>query len=155
MTSQATNRRGGGFTSCRGCSQKLRAITSKELETMRAAQKLLGEPTIGRGSARAGGGGGGSQQSQIRPHAARNVWNGEKQVVSCTVCLINCRKCHFSLKSTGYTPKTFFEEYINFKNFHSLKHCGVTPVQSFGSHIRPQPPRLGLGLSKQLLASSA
>jgi hypothetical protein len=37
------------------------------------AQKLLGAPTIGRGSALAGGGGGGSQRSQIRPHAAQNL----------------------------------------------------------------------------------
>ncbi len=59
MTPQATNRREGGSTSCRGRSQKLRAFTYKELETVRAAQKLLGAPTIGRGSAWVGGGGGG------------------------------------------------------------------------------------------------
>jgi hypothetical protein len=40
---------------------------------VRAAQKLLGAPTIGVGSARARGGGGGSQRSQMCPHAARNV----------------------------------------------------------------------------------
>jgi hypothetical protein len=40
---------------------------------MRAAQKLLGAPTIGRGSAKVGDGGGGSQMSQIRPQVARNV----------------------------------------------------------------------------------
>jgi hypothetical protein len=37
---------------------KLRAYTQKELETMRAAPELLGELTIGGGSARARGGGG-------------------------------------------------------------------------------------------------
>jgi hypothetical protein len=51
--------------SCQGRSWKLRAFTYKELETVRAAQKLLGVPTIGGGSAQAGGGGGGSQRSQI------------------------------------------------------------------------------------------
>ncbi len=40
-----------GLTSCLGRSRKLRAFTYKELETMKAAQKLLGEPTIDRGSA--------------------------------------------------------------------------------------------------------
>jgi hypothetical protein len=50
MTFQATNRREGGLTSCSG----------KELKTVRAAQKLLGAPTISRGSAWPGGGGGGS-----------------------------------------------------------------------------------------------
>jgi hypothetical protein len=54
MTPQATNRREGGLTSCR-----CRAFNKKELETARAAQKLLGAPSIGRGSARARGGGGG------------------------------------------------------------------------------------------------
>ncbi len=43
---------------------------------MMAAQKLLGVPTIGMGSARAGGGGGGSQRSQIHfsavNHSAHN-----------------------------------------------------------------------------------
>jgi hypothetical protein len=38
----------------------------------------------------------------------------------------------------------FFEEYINLKIFCNLSHCGVLPVQSFGSHIRPQPHGLGL-----------
>ncbi len=37
----------------------------------------------------------------------------------------------------------FFEVYINFK----IVHCGVIPVQSFGSHIRPQPHGLGLRMS--------
>jgi hypothetical protein len=41
----------------------------------------------------------------------------------------------------------FFEEYINFKILRYLRRCGVIPVQSFGSHIRPQPPGLGLKVS--------
>jgi hypothetical protein len=48
MTPQVTNRREGGFMSCCGRSLKLRAFTWKELETVRAAQKLLGAPTISR-----------------------------------------------------------------------------------------------------------
>jgi hypothetical protein len=70
MTSQATNLREGGLSSCCGRSHKLHAFTWKELDTVRAAQKLLGALTIGRGSARTGGGGGGSQRSQIRPFPA-------------------------------------------------------------------------------------
>ncbi len=45
----------------------------KSLETMRAAQKLLGAPTIGGGRAWAGGGTGGSQRNQIRLHAAQKI----------------------------------------------------------------------------------
>jgi hypothetical protein len=73
MTSQVTNRREGGSTSYCGCSRKLRAFTKKELEIARAAQELLGAPTISDGSARPGGGGVGSQRRQISPPAARNV----------------------------------------------------------------------------------
>ncbi len=51
----------------------------------------------------------------------------------------------FALKYlTRYTHEKFFEEYINFKIFRNLSHCGVIPVRSFGSHIRPQPHGLGL-----------
>ncbi len=57
MTPQVTNRREGGLMSCRGRSQKLCALTQKELETMKVAQKLLAAPTIVRGSAGAEGGG--------------------------------------------------------------------------------------------------
>ncbi len=45
---------------------------------------------------------------------------------------------------TRYTHETFFEEYINLKIFRNLGHCGVIPVRSFGSQIRPQPHGLGL-----------
>jgi hypothetical protein len=41
---------------------------------------------------------------------------------------------------TRYTPKTFFKEYFNFEIFRYLRHCGVIPVQSFGSHIGCQLP---------------
>jgi hypothetical protein len=44
---------------------------------------------------------------------------------------------------TRYTHETFFEKYVNFQN-HYLSHYGVILVQSFGSHIRPQPHGLGL-----------
>jgi hypothetical protein len=81
MTSQATNRREGGSTSCPGHSRKLRAYTSKELETMRVAPELLGAPTIGGRRAQPGGGGGGGYRSQISPPShpkytktAKNGW---------------------------------------------------------------------------------
>ncbi len=51
----------------------------------------------------------------------------------------------FAIKDlTRYTHEMFFEEYINFNIFRNLSHCGVIPVRSFGSHIRPQPHGLGL-----------
>jgi hypothetical protein len=63
MTSQAINRRKGVSKSCRSFSRKLRAFTYKELETTRAAQELLGVPTIGGGgSARPEGEGGGESK---------------------------------------------------------------------------------------------
>jgi|LakMenEpi03Aug12_release.lakeMendotaPanAssembly.Ray.scaffolds.fasta_scaffold6485013_1 hypothetical protein len=49
MTPQVINRREGGLKSCCGRGPKLRAFTLKELETMKAVQKLLGAPTIGGG----------------------------------------------------------------------------------------------------------
>jgi hypothetical protein len=59
----------------------------------------------------------------------------------------------FALKYlTRYTHEMFFEEYINIKNFRNLSHCGVIPVQSFGSHIRPQPHGLGLNVLKIFLS---
>jgi hypothetical protein len=55
----------------------------------------------------------------------------------------------FDLKYlTKYNHKTFFEEYMNFQN-HYLSRCRVIPLQSFGSHIRPQ--LYGLGLKCWLL----
>jgi hypothetical protein len=54
----------------------------------------------------------------------------------------------FALKYlTRYTHETFFKEYINSKIFRNLSHCGIIPVRSFGSHIRPQPHGLGLIIS--------
>jgi hypothetical protein len=53
-----TYRREGGLTSYRGHSQNFRAVTYKELETMKAAHKRPGVSTIDEGSALAGGGGG-------------------------------------------------------------------------------------------------
>jgi hypothetical protein len=61
MTSQATNRREGGFASCLGRSRKLLTYTKKELENAWAAPELLGAPSAGG----ARGGGGGDHRSQI------------------------------------------------------------------------------------------
>ncbi len=44
---------------------------------------------------------------------------------------------------TRYIHETFFEEYMNFES-HYLSHYRVIPLQSFGSHILPQPHGLGL-----------
>jgi hypothetical protein len=62
MTSEAINRREGVSKSCRSFSRKLRAFTYKELETTRAAQELLGVPTIGGGSDRPGSEAGGESK---------------------------------------------------------------------------------------------
>jgi hypothetical protein len=50
----------------------------------------------------------------------------------------------FALKYlTRYTHETFFKEYTNFEG-PSLSCCRDIPLQSFGSHICPQPQGLGL-----------
>ncbi len=41
----------------------------------------------------------------------------------------------------------FFEEYI----VHYLSHCGVIPVQSLGSHVRPQPLGIGFKLAMRAM----
>ncbi len=76
--------------------------------------------------------------------------NGEKTGSFAHVLAINSPKTpFFDLKYlTRYIHETIFEEYINLKIFRNLSHCGVIPVRSFRSHIRPQPH--GLGLSSSL-----
>ncbi len=150
MTSQGTNRREGGSTSCHGCIWKLRSNTYKELETVRAAPELLDEPNIGGGSALPGGGGGGSQRNQkslpSRPECTKTA---KKQPVFHTYWLKKTPKSLFLLKSTlqNILPRRFLRIVILILIFFCfLRHCGVIPVQSFGSHIRIQPPGLGLKL---------
>jgi hypothetical protein len=72
--------------------------------------------------------------------------NGEKNGGFAHVLAYNSPKTQvFAIKYlTRYTHETFFEEYITIKFFRNLSHCGVIPVRSFGSHIRPQPHGLGL-----------
>jgi hypothetical protein len=77
-------------------SWKLCALIEKELETARAAQELLGAPTIGKGCAQPGGGGGGSQRSQINlPSPLECTKTMPKRPVSHTFCPKNYQKCHF------------------------------------------------------------
>jgi hypothetical protein len=57
MTPQATNKKEGGLTSSCGHIRKLHTFTQKELEIVKAAQELLGAPTIGGGNAWSGVGG--------------------------------------------------------------------------------------------------
>jgi hypothetical protein len=106
-----------------------------------AAQKLLGAPTIGRGIAWAGGGGGGSQRSQIHTHAAHNVRKRQKKGSFEHFLAYKFPKTLFFAQKflTRYNPETFFEEYINFNIFCYLRHCGVIPILSFGSHTYTAP----------------
>ncbi len=119
---------------------------------MRAAPELLGAPTIGGGSARPWGGGG----EFPRSHTFTAVRNSQKRrkMGGCEHILAykSPKTPFFALKYlTRYTHETFFEEYINIKNFRNLSHCGVIPVWSFVSHIRPQPHGLGLTLNRWYL----
>ncbi len=93
MTSQAINRREGVSKSCCRRSPKLCTFTQKELETARAAQELLGAPTIGGGSDQPGGSGGGSQRRQINlPSRPEYTKTGSIRPISLTFCPNNCRK---------------------------------------------------------------
>ncbi len=71
--------------------------------------------------------------------------NGEKTGSFTHVLAYNLPKKPFFAQKyfTRYTYETFFEEYTNFEA-HYLSHCRGIPLQSFGSHIRPQPHGLGL-----------
>ncbi len=110
---------------------------------MRAAPELLSAPTIGGGSARSGVV---VERSYIPSQPYEIAKNREKTGGFAHVLAYNSPKMpFFALKYlTRYTHETFFEEYINFKIFRNLSHCGVIPVRSFGSHTRPQPHGLGL-----------
>jgi hypothetical protein len=79
--------------------------------------------------------------------------NGEKTGGFALVLAFKSPKTPFLSQKylTRYTHETFFEEYTNFEP-HYLSHCRVIPLQSFGSHIRPQPH--GLGLSSKLYICS-
>jgi hypothetical protein len=108
---------------------------------MRVAQKLLCAPTFGRGSARAVG-----------------CWWRESKESKTPPCHQECTKTakktggleHFLAYKwsktplftqkylTRYSPKTFFEEYINFKIFHYFRHHGATiPCSKFWKSYMP------------------
>ncbi len=87
----------------------------------------------------------GSQKSNKTSKPPEIAKNGEKTDGFAHVFAYKSPKTpFFAIKYlTRYTRETFFEEYINFKNFRNLSHCGVIPVRSFRSHIRTQPHGLG------------
>jgi hypothetical protein len=71
--------------------------------------------------------------------------NGEKTGGFAHVLAYNSPKtAFFALKYfIRYTHEMFFEEHTNFEG-HYLSRCRDIPLQSFRSHIRPQPHGLGL-----------
>jgi hypothetical protein len=112
---------------------------------MRVAPELLDAPTIGGGSSRPGGGGGEIIEviytfTAVRNSQKRQKTGGFAHVLTCK----SLKMPFFALKSlTRYTHETFFEEDMNFEA-HYLSRSRDIPFQIFGSHIRPQPHRLGL-----------
>jgi hypothetical protein len=113
---------------------------------VKAAQELLGTPTVAGGSAPSGGGGEGSLRRHLSPQPAEIYKIGAEKGQFPALFGLKIMKTPFFAQKylIRYTPKMFFEEYINFTNFSYLRHCGVVPVQSLGSHIRLQPSELGL-----------
>jgi hypothetical protein len=71
--------------------------------------------------------------------------NGKKTGIFAHILSNNLPKTPFFAQKylTRYTHETFFEENTIFEA-HYLSHCRVIPLQSFRSHIRPQPHGLGL-----------
>ncbi len=103
---------------------RLRANTSKELETVRAAPELLGAPTTGGGSAWPKGGGGKIPRSHINLQHYEIAKNGKKTADFAHVFAYKAPKTLFFANKylTRYTHETFFEEYTNFE-VHYLSHC--------------------------------
>ncbi len=85
------------------------------------------------------------ERSYITSQPYEIAKNGEKTDGFVHVLAYKSPKTPFFAQKyiTRYTHETFFEEYTNFQA-HYLSHCRVIPLQSFGSHIRPQPHGLGL-----------
>ncbi len=89
-----------------------------------------------------------SQKSNKPSKLPERYENGEKTGGFAHVLANESPKTPFFAQKylTRYTHETFFKEYMNFET-HYLSHCRVIPLQSFRSHIRPQPHGLGLTLS--------
>ncbi len=86
-----------------------------------------------------------SQKSYIPSQPYEIAKNGKKTGGFTHVLACNSRKTpFFALKYlTRYTHETFFQEHTNFEGYY-LSRCRDIPLQSFGSHICPQPHGLGL-----------
>ncbi len=87
----------------------------------------------------------GSQKSNKTSKPPEIGENGEKTGGFAHVLAYRSPKTPFFAQRylTRYTHETFFEEYTNFEG-HYLSHFRDIVLQSFGSHIRPQPHGLGL-----------
>jgi hypothetical protein len=118
--SQVTNRREGGFTSC-GCNRKLLALTYKELETVRAAQKLLATPTIGGGECLGRGWWWWRKSKELNtppscPECMKTAKNGWFPAL---IDLKIAKDAVFYLKVLNKIySRDVFEEYINLKKFY-------------------------------------
>jgi hypothetical protein len=114
---------------------------------VRAVPELLGAPTIAGGVP---GPGVVVERSYIPSQPYEIAKNGKKTGGFAHVFAYKSPKTlFFAIKYlTRYTHAAFFEKYINLKIFRNLSHCGVIPVRSFGSQIRPQPHGLGLRINE-------
>jgi hypothetical protein len=85
------------------------------------------------------------ERSYIPSESYEIAKNGEKTGGFAYVLAYNSPKTPFFAQKylKRYFHETFFEEYTNFQA-HYFSHCIVIPLQSFRSHIRPQPHGLGL-----------
>ncbi len=115
---------------------------------MRANPKTAGALTIGGGSAQVEGGGGGSLRSQKHPHATRNIRKLRKNGwFTALNDFKNAENAVFFLKVlylTKYIHETFFEEYINVKNFTLLKALSSYTCSKFWKSYTPSAARISV-----------
>jgi hypothetical protein len=111
------------------------------------AQELLVAPPIGGLSARPRSGGGGVKEvnnKNISSKPLRMYENGAKTAGAIFALKVAENAVSYLKVLNKIYSRDVCEEYINFKIFRNLRHCGIIPVQAFGSHICPKPPGLGL-----------
>jgi hypothetical protein len=82
--------------------------------------------TISGESAQTGGGARRSRRSQICPHAAQNVQNGEKTGVFTHFFAYKSPKMPFFIQK--YVTRHFLRNTLMLKIVGYLKHCGIIPV---------------------------
>jgi hypothetical protein len=144
---QATNRREGGDTSCRGCSREAPGLHLERARDSAGGSRTAWRADYWWGECPAWRWWWTDLLKSYKPSQPYEIAKNGKKTGSFAhvFAYISPKTPFFAIKYlTRYTHETFFEEYINYKIFRNSSHYGVIPVRSFGSHICPQPHGLGI-----------